>query len=179
MNYVFLPFRRLVAGLALISFLGWAPQLASAQSLTTGSAAPLAWAPAATAHAQKMRVLFKDANIATQISPIVIQTFESDPDPSGLIATDQPGGPTFPPFNAFFQNLGTNGRTCFTCHQPQTGWTVSAANVQTRFNVSLGADPIFRLVDGATCPNDDVSSMTARLTAFQLLLSNGLIRVGL
>jgi cytochrome c peroxidase len=179
MNYVFLPFRKLVAGLALISFLGCAPQSASAQSLTTGPAAPLAWAPAATAHAQKMRVLFKDANIATQISPIVIPTFESDPDPSGLIATDQPGGPTFPPFNAFFQNLGTNGRTCFTCHQPQTGWTVSAANVQTRFNVSLGADPIFRLVDGATCPNDDVSSMTARLTAFQLLLSNGLIRVGL
>ena len=43
-------------------------------------------------------------------------------------ATDQPGGATHTASNPFFQNLGTNGRTCFTCHQPQTGWTVSAAS---------------------------------------------------
>jgi hypothetical protein len=55
----------------------------------------LAWAPAATANSQKMHSLFPDIDIATQISPIVIPKFESNPDPSGLIATDQPGGPLF------------------------------------------------------------------------------------
>jgi cytochrome c peroxidase len=161
------------AGLALVVILGSPPQPASAQS-----ADPLAWAPPAIANAQRMRN-FPDAAITTQLSPIIIPKFEVDLDPSGLIATDQPGGPTFPPLNAFFQNLGTNGRTCFTCHQPQTGWTVSAASVQLRFNVSLGTDPIFRLVDGATCPSDNVSSFAAKGVAYQLLTGNGLIRIGL
>jgi len=169
-----------VAGLALIFFLGGAPQPASAQSTPTGGPAnPRAWAPAAIANARKMHSLFQDADIATQISPIVIPSFEFSPDPSGLIATDQPGGPTFPPLNAFFQNLGTNGRTCFTCHQPQTGWTVSAAGVQNRFDVSLGTDPIFRLVDGATCPSDNVTGVGNKRQAYQLLLGKGLIRIGL
>jgi hypothetical protein len=49
-----------------------------------------------------------------------------------------------------------------TCHQAQTGWTVSAADVRTRFADSAGADPIFRLVDGATCPTDNVSTLHAK-----------------
>ena len=95
----------------------------------------------------------------------------------GSIATNQPGGATPTAQNAFFGNLGTNNRTCFTCHQPQTGWTVSAASVQSRFNAGQGTDPIFRLIDGATCPSDDVSTVAARLQAYKLLLSKGLIRI--
>jgi cytochrome c peroxidase len=68
-----------------------------------------------------------------------------------LKMTFQPGGATVTPQNPVFSNLGTNGRTCFSCHQPQDGWTVSAASVQARFYASFGTDPIFRLVDGATC----------------------------
>src|SRR5947209_15812546 len=26
--------------------------------------------------------------------------------------------------NPFFQNLGSNGRACITCHQPDQGWSV-------------------------------------------------------
>jgi cytochrome c peroxidase len=26
--------------------------------------------------------------------------------------------------NAFFQSLGTNGRSCGSCHQPADGWTI-------------------------------------------------------
>jgi cytochrome c peroxidase len=81
--------------------------------------------------------------------------------------------------NPFFQDLGTNGRTCFTCHQPQTGWTVSAASVEARFKESSGTDPVFRLVDGATCPADDVSTLAARRNAYALLTNKGLIRIGL
>src|SRR6266536_3155304 len=56
---------------------------------------------------------------------------------------------------------------------------VSAQSVQARFNSSLGTDPIFRLVDGATCPTADVSSLQSKLQAYSLLLSRGLIRIGL
>jgi cytochrome c peroxidase len=109
----------------------------------------------------------------------VIPQFEIEPDPSGILATAQPGGPTRTSQNAFFANLGTNNRTCFTCHQPQTGWGVSAASVQGRFAASYGNDPIFRLIDGATCPSDDVSSIDAKRQSYGLLLSKGLIRIGL
>jgi hypothetical protein len=92
----------------------------------------------------------------------MIPRLESDRDDSGEIGTFQPGGATFTANNAFFQDLGTNGRTCFTCHQPQQGWSVSATDIAARFTASAGKDPIFRLVDGATCPNADVSSLGAK-----------------
>ena len=53
----------------------------------------------------------------------------------------------------FFQSLGTNGRTCGTCHQPSDGMSVSAANVQLRFLLTQGMDPIFRTNDGSVSPN--------------------------
>jgi hypothetical protein len=137
-----------------------------------------AWQAGAIAHAQRMRAFF-DRSSDQQITPRVIPSFEIDPDPSGLIATTQPGGPTQTSQNPFFANLGTNNRTCFTCHQPQTGWTVSAASVQSRFNAGQGTDPIFRLIDGATCPSDDISTVEAKLNAYSLLLNKGLIRIGL
>jgi cytochrome c peroxidase len=95
------------------------------------------------------------------------------------LATSQTEGPTQTSQNAFFGNLGTNNRTCFTCHQPQTGWGVSVASIQGRFAASYGNDPIFRLFDGATCPTDNVSSIDAKRQAYGLLLSKGLIRIGL
>ncbi len=137
-----------------------------------------AWQAGAIAHAQRMRAFF-DRSSDQQTTPPVIPSFETDSDPSGSIATTQSGGATPTSQNAFFANLGTNNRTCFTCHQPQTGWTVSAASVQSRFNAGQGTDPIFRLVDGATCPNDDISTVDAKLHAYSLLLSKGLIRIGL
>ena len=137
-----------------------------------------AWAPGAIEHAQKMRS-YKDADIGSQPTLGLIPRFEVDGDSSGKIATFQPGGPTFTEYNAFFQNLGTNGRTCFTCHQPQNGWTVSAADVHTRFKASSGTDPIFRLVDGATCPTDKVKTLEDKRKAYKLLIDKGLIRIGL
>lgn len=48
----------------------------------------------------------------------------------------------------FFQSLGTNGRSCATCHQPSDAMSVAAANVQQRFDATQGLDPIFRTNDG-------------------------------
>src|SRR5262245_1755002 len=85
----------------------------------------VAWQPEAIAHAQRMRA-FSDVDRGGQPTPLVIPSLVIDPDPTGLIATYQPGGATVTSESPFFQDLGTNERTCFTCHQPQTGWTVSA-----------------------------------------------------
>jgi hypothetical protein len=81
--------------------------------------------------------------------------------------------------NPFFQDLGTNGRTCLTCHQPDQGWTVTPARIRDRFEDTRGRDPIFRTNDGSNCEGADVSTLARRRAAFSLLLDKGLIRVGL
>jgi hypothetical protein len=81
--------------------------------------------------------------------------------------------------NPFFQSLGTNGRACITCHQPATAWTVTPEQVQRRFNATDGLDPIFRTNDGSNSPLADVSTVEARRNAYSMLLSKGLIRIGI
>lgn len=79
----------------------------------------------------------------------------------------------------FFQSLGTNGRSCATCHQPADNWSVAPLHLQIRFLLTQGLDPIFRTNDGANCDTADVSTVAARRSAYSLLLSKGLIRVSL
>lgn len=80
----------------------------------------------------------------------------------------------------FFQSLGTNGRSCATCHQPSDGMSVAAANVQQRFAATQGLDPIFRTNDGSNCNhNIDVSALAGRSAAYSLLRTRGLIRVAI
>jgi cytochrome c peroxidase len=79
--------------------------------------------------------------------------------------------------NPFFQDLGTNGRTCNTCHVSSEAWSITPAGVQARFANTQGTDPIFRTNDGSNCPSADVSSVPARQSAYSLLLNKGLIRV--
>jgi hypothetical protein len=79
--------------------------------------------------------------------------------------------------NPFFQDLGTNGRTCFSCHQPDQAWTVTPPRIKERFALTRGFDPIFRTNDGSNCENADVSTVGKRRDAFSLLLDKGLIRV--
>ena len=75
--------------------------------------ANFAWQAGAMAHAQRMRA-FRDTDSGQQQTPPVIPQVEIDPNPSGFLGTLQPGGPTQTSQNAFFANLGTNQRTCFT-----------------------------------------------------------------
>ena len=81
--------------------------------------------------------------------------------------------------NPFFQVLGSNGRSCITCHQPDQGWSVTPSKIQQRFDATDGLDPIFRLNDGSVSPLADVSTVNARRQAFSMLLTKGLIRVGI
>lgn len=80
----------------------------------------------------------------------------------------------------FFQNMGTNGRNCGTCHEPNDGMSVSAQDVELRFDQTRGTDPIFRTVDGSNCDhNIDVSTLEGRRDAYSLLRTRGLIRIPL
>jgi cytochrome c peroxidase len=174
---------RVVKCSAVGAFFAWPlnipTELAWAQGL--GNSDPtqsMSWVSGAITHAQQMR-MFKDAHQTPQATRKVIPEFSLDRDSSGQIATYQPEGDTQTASNAFFQNLGTNGRTCLTCHQPQNAWTISAAGAQARFLASGGTEPLFRLVDGATCPTADVSTLLARQQAYKLLTEKGLIRIGL
>jgi cytochrome c peroxidase len=82
--------------------------------------------------------------------------------------------------NPFFQELGTNGRSCGSCHQADQGWTVSASKVQARFDATSGMDPIFRTNDGSTCDHGiDTSTLAGRARAYRLLTSRGLIRIAI
>jgi len=109
--------------------------------------------------------------------PNVIPRFALFEDSSGRLGTLNLSGPTDMASNPFFQVLGTNGRSCVSCHQPSAQWTITPENVRARFAASRGTDPIFRPVDGAGCPTLEVSSEKAREQAYRLLLSKALIRV--
>jgi len=102
------------------------------------------------------------------------------PNPNGASQTYSTNGGGIDQRGPFFQSLGTNGRSCATCHQPSDGMSVSAANVELRFLLTQGTDPIFRPVDGSTCNhNIDVSTLEGRHKAYSLLRTRGLIRVGI
>ncbi len=98
---------------------------------------------------------------------------------SGIIKTHSTTG-SVNLTGAFFQSLGTNGRTCNTCHQAGDDWTISAGHVADRFEASAGLDPIFRTNDGSNCDhNIDTSTLAGRRQAYSLLTSRGLIRIAL
>lgn len=105
-------------------------------------------------------------------------TTTTDDDPSGQVSTYSVGGGV-DPTNPFFQSLGTNGRACSSCHVQSCGWTLTPAVAQARFDATQGTDPLFAPVDGAVSPRADVSTLAARQSAYALLLTKGLIRVGL
>jgi cytochrome c peroxidase len=81
--------------------------------------------------------------------------------------------------NPFFESLGTNGRSCGSCHDAADGWTIVPAHVQARFEATNGEDPIFRTNDGSNSPVADVSTVDAKRSAYSMLLTKGLIRVGI
>jgi cytochrome c peroxidase len=102
------------------------------------------------------------------------------PNSSGLLETYNTNGTALDLTGAFFQSLGTNGRSCFSCHRPAQGWTISANEVQVRFEGTQGLDPIFRTNDGSNRDhNIDVSSETGRRQAYSLLINKGLIRIAI
>jgi cytochrome c peroxidase len=95
-------------------------------------------------------------------------------DPTGAVGVLNLNGKTRTD-GPFFQSLGTNGRSCSTCHVAEQAMSFSSASARERFEQSDGADPLFAPVDGANCP----SLKQGDRAAHSLLLQNGLIRIAL
>lgn len=96
------------------------------------------------------------------------------PDPTGLIGTlkvDSPIDRSGP----FFQSLGTNGRSCGTCHDPNEAMSFTPGHARTQFDATRGKDPLFAPVDGANCDNAERGDRAGH----SLILQNGLIRIAL
>src|SRR5437016_3198556 len=85
-------------------------------------------------------------------------TGPTDPfsDATGTIQTFSASG-SVDTTGAFFRSIGSNGRTCVSCHVPASGWTITPSELNARFTATQGLDPVFRTVDGSNSPDADVS----------------------
>jgi cytochrome c553 len=121
-----------------------------------------------------------DDQVASESSDISISLPNDFPflDDSGLAGTFSVTGKV-DLTNGFFKSFGINGRTCGSCHKPDSGWTVSLDDINLTFDFTFGLDPLFRPVDGANQPNADVSTIGKRRQAYSNLLTRGTIRVGI
>ena len=113
-------------------------------------------------------------SMAMIAASVYIPNMQPYRDATGYVATFNKNG-NIDRSNAFFQSLGTNGRTCATCHQPDQAFSLNAQKIQQLFTRSNGQDPLFAPIDGANCPTDPQGDQSSHT----LLLQYGLIRVGL
>ena len=84
-------------------------------------------------------VLFLSFVPRASAQPAVIDTAN----PAGVLRTITLDGEPIDLENPFFKSLGTNGRSCSSCHVASAGWTITPAEVRDRF-ARREADPIFR-----------------------------------
>jgi hypothetical protein len=94
---------------------------------------------------------------------------------TGALGVLNTGGALETRGHPFFAALGTNGRGCVTCHQPQDAMALSVTTVRERWDVTGGRDPLFAAVDGRNCPHLPGGDPAAH----SLLLTRGLFRVAL
>ena len=124
------------------------------------------------------------AIVAASGQQIPFLTFLSNgvvfPNPNGASQTYSTNGSGIDLTGPFFQSMGTNGRSCGSCHQPSDGMSLSAASAQLKFLLTQGRDPIFRSVDGSNCNhNIDVSRLAGKKAAYSLLRTRGLFRIAI
>jgi hypothetical protein len=77
--------------------------------------------------------------------------------------------------HAFFTALGSNGRSCVTCHQPTSAMSLSVDLIRMRWADSKGKDPLFAAIDGSNCPDLPQDKEESH----SLLLERGLFRIAL
>jgi cytochrome c peroxidase len=69
---------------------------------------------------------------------------------------------------------GTNGRSCDSCHLAHAGWSIRPIDVELKFLLTGGKDPIFNALD-ANRPKPDETSLKAKYAAYSML-RRGLFR---
>ena len=108
----------------------------------------------------------------TTTAPTTIPNLQSYTDATGTLATYTTAG-SIDLTNPFFQTIGTNTRTCATCHQLNQAMSLNASTTAALFTSTNGADPLFDAIDGANCP----TVATGNAAGHSLITQNGLIRV--
>jgi cytochrome c peroxidase len=112
--------------------------------------------------------------LATVASAAIIPNLFPFLDPSGLISSYNANGPIDEgTSNVFFQSLGSNGRSCGTCHLASDGFGLGVTSVREKFAATQGNDPLFASIDGANCPTGTSNDRASH----SLLLRSGLIRI--
>jgi len=112
------------------------------------------------AHAQGSGTTNFLLQILSGTTPASIPTPLSFQNATGTITSYQPNGATTTSNNGFFSPLGSNGRTCLTCHQPQDGWALTPPSVVATYNLTHGNTPLFQAIDSAGCPSDPRATST-------------------
>jgi hypothetical protein len=95
-------------------------------------------------------------------------------DRGGLLVSVSTDGFDTGSSNGFFENLGTNGRTCGTCHVVTDAWTFTPEHAQAL----APNDPLFTPNDGSDCPPTSPSEGPNRALSSEVL-NYGLIRIQL
>jgi cytochrome c peroxidase len=121
---------------------------------------------------RKWLVIAVFLSLAGALSATVIPNLFPFFDPTGVVSTYNVTGPIRDD-GPFFQSLGTNGRSCGSCHQASDAMGLGVQNIRTRFALTHGKDPLFAAIDGANCPTGSPSNPADH----SLLLKSGLIRV--
>jgi cytochrome c peroxidase len=114
--------------------------------------------------------------------PVTLPQTTTNLDGNGITTTYFPSGSVTTSSNPFFQSLGTNGRSCFTCHQPQNNWSITPVSILATYLLTAGKDPLFSPVDGADCPTTGAASPKAGLqfiSARTELFTRGDIRISI
>jgi hypothetical protein len=104
-------------------------------------------------------------------------TFQST-DQFGHLETFTTAG-TIDKTNPFFQSLGTNGRTCATCHIQASAWSIQPSDVTRVFNATQGLDPLFASVDGVDNPTLPMNTLAQRKANTTMIQTRGVFRIDL
>jgi hypothetical protein len=94
-------------------------------------------------------------------------------DPSGQLRLLNQSGEVQTKGHPFFTPLGSNGRSCVTCHQPTSAMSLSLDLIRLRWAETDGKDPLFAAIDGSNCPNLPQDKEESH----SLLLERGLFRI--
>ena len=112
--------------------------------------------------------------VVARLSAWAADDFQVTRDPTGALTSVSTNAFDTGETNGFFANLGTNGRTCGTCHVVENGWTFTPTHAQAL----ASNDPLFTPNDGSDCPPTSASQGPNPVLSSEVL-DYGLIRIQL
>jgi cytochrome c peroxidase len=171
--------KRFIAGLFLLLAVALFAGIQTTRRAHAQSTPPRAEVPVWMKSVLHQALIVPHGPTPLSTSPVSIPQTLTSADANGMVTTYQPNGATRTATNPFFASLGTNGRTCFTCHQPQAGWSMNPSSAMQIFLNTMGKDPLFAPVDGSNCPNLAISAKTLaqKAAAASQLLTKANIRI--